>query len=198
MPRTRDWDAATYDRISAPQLAWAAEQLERLALTGDEVVLDAGCGSGKVTELLAERVPRGRVYGVDAAPSMVAHAARAALGERRDGPAPGPASSSSCPSRSTSVFSNATFHWIDDHDALFARLHAALKPGRPARRAVRRVRQHRRVPRRSLSAVAAEEPFAPYFDGWAGRGTTPSAEETAERLERAGFADVETWLQPGR
>ena len=27
------------------------------------------------------------------------------------------------------VFSNATFHWIHDHDALFAALHAAIKPG---------------------------------------------------------------------
>ncbi|MHB8695487.1 MAG: methyltransferase domain-containing protein, partial [Solirubrobacteraceae bacterium] len=77
----RDWDAATYDRISAPQQAWAAEQLSRLELTGDEVVLDAGCGSGKVTAVLADLVPRGRVYGVDAAPSMAAHAAQA-LGER--------------------------------------------------------------------------------------------------------------------
>ena len=68
---SRDWDAATYDRVSDPQLAWAREQLERLELTGDEVVLDAGCGSGRVTALLADRVPDGRVYAVDVAPSMV-------------------------------------------------------------------------------------------------------------------------------
>ena len=62
MSGTRDWDATTYDRISAPQQAWAAEQLSRLQLRGDEVVLDAGCGSGKITAVLAELVPRGRVY----------------------------------------------------------------------------------------------------------------------------------------
>jgi trans-aconitate 2-methyltransferase len=72
-----DWDAATYDRVSGPQEAWAQEQLARLPLQGDEVVLDAGCGSGRVTRMLIERVPRGRVYGVDAAPSMVAHSAQA-------------------------------------------------------------------------------------------------------------------------
>ena len=39
---SRDWDAASYDRVSDPQLGWALEQLERLPLAGDEVVLDAG------------------------------------------------------------------------------------------------------------------------------------------------------------
>ncbi len=74
-PGRLDWDAATYDRISEPQLQWAREQISRLELSGDEVVLDAGCGSGRVTALLADLVPRGRVYGVDVAPSMAAHAA---------------------------------------------------------------------------------------------------------------------------
>nr|MBA3305289.1 class I SAM-dependent methyltransferase [Thermoleophilaceae bacterium] len=72
----RDWDAATYDRVSGPQVAWARGVLDRLALNGDETVLDAGCGSGRVTQMLAERLPRGRVIAVDAAPSMV-HEARA-------------------------------------------------------------------------------------------------------------------------
>ncbi|HLY50163.1 MAG TPA: class I SAM-dependent methyltransferase, partial [Solirubrobacteraceae bacterium] len=80
-PASRDWDAASYDRVSDPQYGWALEQLERLPLAGDEVVLDAGCGSGRVTVELARRVPRGRVYGVDVAPSMAAHA-RQALGDR--------------------------------------------------------------------------------------------------------------------
>src|SRR5215469_12956715 len=78
---SRDWDAATYDRISEPQQQWAREQLDRLALADNEVVLDAGCGSGRVTALLADMVPRGRVYAVDVAPSMAEHARRA-LGDR--------------------------------------------------------------------------------------------------------------------
>jgi trans-aconitate 2-methyltransferase len=81
-PADRDWDAVTYDRVSDPQLAWALEQLERLELRGDEAVVDAGCGSGRVTALLADRVPQGRVYAVDVAPSTVEHA-RAALGRKR-------------------------------------------------------------------------------------------------------------------
>src|SRR5581483_3100376 len=127
MSPSRDWDAGTYDRISAPQQAWAAEQLERVELAGDEVVLDAGCGSGKITAALADLVPRGTVYAVDAAPSMVRHT-QEALGHR---------AVAMCqdlvqvalPEPVDLVFSNATFHWIPDHDALFAALHRNMKPG---------------------------------------------------------------------
>ena len=70
----RDWDAATYDRVADPQEEWAREVIDRLDLSGDETVLDAGCGSGRVTRLLVERLPRGRVIGVDASPSMIERA----------------------------------------------------------------------------------------------------------------------------
>jgi trans-aconitate 2-methyltransferase len=189
---TKDWDATTYDRISAPQQRWAAEQLDRLDLTGDEVVLDAGCGSGKITLELARRVPRGRIYGVDAAPSMVRHA-REALGDRAtilcqdlvDLALPEPVDV---------IFSNATFHWIPDHDALFAALHRSMKPGA---RLLAQCGGRGNIDefRRTADEVAHEEPFAPYFTQWRGVWNYAGAEETAERLRRAGFTDVETWLE---
>ena len=55
----RDWDARTYDRVADPQTRWGSAVLDRLPLDGDERVLDAGCGTGRVTELLAARLPRG-------------------------------------------------------------------------------------------------------------------------------------------
>jgi trans-aconitate 2-methyltransferase len=189
----RDWDAGTYDRVSEPQFGWALEQLERLELQGDEVVLDAGCGSGRVTALLADRVPRGRVYGVDVAPSMAEHAA-AALGER---------ATVLCqdlvevrlPELVDVVFSNATFHWVADHDALFAALHRALKPGG---RLVAQCGGRGNIDRfrRTADQVARAEPaFAPYFADWQGPWNYADAPETAERLRAAGFTDVQTWLE---
>ncbi len=188
----RDWDAATYDRISAPQQAWAAEQLDRLELTGDEVVLDAGCGSGKVTAELVRRVPRGTVYAVDAARSMVRHA-QEALGERatvlcQDLVA------LALPEPVDVVFSNATFHWISDHEALFAALHRNMKP-RARLLAQCGGRGNIDAFRQTAETVAAEEPFAPYFVGWRKPWNYATAQETSDRLRRAGFDEVSCWLE---
>lgn len=187
-----DWDAATYDRISGPQQRWAAEQLDRVHLAGDETVLDAGCGSGKITLELARRVPRGTVYGVDAAPSMVRHA-QAALGDR---------GTALCqdlvrldlPERVDVVFSNATFHWILDHEALFAALHRNMKPGA---RLVAQCGGRGNIDefRRAADEVAFAEPFAAHFRGWRRPWNYATAEETEARLARAGFTDISCWLQ---
>jgi trans-aconitate 2-methyltransferase len=189
---SRDWDAGTYDRISAPQQAWAAEQLERLELAGDEVVLDAGCGSGKITAELADRVPHGTVYAVDAAPAMVSHTLQA-LGDRAvvmcqdlvDLALPEPVDV---------AFSNATFHWIKDHDALFAALHRNLKPGG---RLVAQCGGRGNIDtfRRLAEEVAEEAPFAPYFHDWQRPWNYAAAAETTDRLRRAGFEEVECWLE---
>ena len=63
--RSADWDAASYHQVAAPHPAWGASVLERLELRGDEVVLDAGCGSGRVTADLLQRLPSGRVIAAD-------------------------------------------------------------------------------------------------------------------------------------
>jgi trans-aconitate 2-methyltransferase len=68
---TRDWDAASYQRVSLPHEEWARSILDRLELSGEETVLDAGCGSGRVTSLLIEHLPGGTVIAVDGSPSMV-------------------------------------------------------------------------------------------------------------------------------
>jgi trans-aconitate 2-methyltransferase len=192
---SRDWDAGTYHRVSDPQFGWALEQLDRLELTGDEVVLDAGCGSGRVTAELVDRLPRGGVYGVDVAPSMVEHARRA-LGAK---------ATILCqdlielelPESVDVVFSNATFHWIHDHEALFAALHQALKPGGRLLAqcgGLGNIDAFRRI----ADAVAAKEPFARHFEDWQRPWNYASAEETAERLTSAGFIEAETWLEPKR
>jgi trans-aconitate 2-methyltransferase len=189
----RDWDAATYDRVSDVQLRWALEQLARLDFRGDEVVLDAGCGSGRVTALLADRVPRGRVYAVDVAPSMAEHTRRA-LGDRatvycQD------LVELSLPEAVDVTFSNATFHWIHDHDALFGALHRAIKPGG---RLLAQCGGTGNIDsfRELAEMVAHQQPFEPYFRVWHKPWYYASAEETDARLVRAGFKNVSCWLEP--
>lgn len=189
----QDWDAATYHAVSAPQQRWAGEQLGRVTLRGDEVVLDAGCGSGKVTAMLAELIPNGRLYAVDAAPSMVAHT-QALMGDRVTALCQDLAELS-LPEPVDAVFSNATFHWIPDHPKLFAALAANMKPGAQLVAQCGGTGNIDRL-RRAADAVSAESPFAEHFAGWQRVWNYAGAEITAERLRAAGFVDVRCWLEP--
>jgi trans-aconitate 2-methyltransferase len=192
---TREWDAETYDRVSDAQVEWAGKVLDRLPLRGDETVLDAGCGSGRVTALLVERLPRGHVTGVDSSPEMADYA-RAALGDRATILA-GDLTELELDSPVDAVFSNAVFHWIPDHDRLFARLFAALKPGG---RLVAQCGGAGNIEAflSLVDEVAAREPFAEHFEGFARTWWSAGPEETEARLRRAGFDQVRAWLEPSR
>jgi trans-aconitate 2-methyltransferase len=189
----REWDADTYDAVSDPQFSWGMEVLERLRLRGDEAALDAGCGSGRVTAELAKRLPEGRVVAVDASEAMIAKA-RGRLGDSvsyliSD------LSELEAPEPVDLVFSTATFHWILDHDRLFARLRAALRPGG---RLVAQcggegnVAEHAKV----IAAVAARPEFAAHLGEMTGIWNFAAAEETERRLREAGFSEVRCWLEP--
>src|SRR5690242_11602792 len=71
---SREWDSSAYDRISGPQFRWGKRVLERVSLLGHERVLDAGCGTGKLTAELLETLPQGRVTGLDLSRNMLRRA----------------------------------------------------------------------------------------------------------------------------
>lgn len=189
----REWDAETYDSVSDPQFEWGMEVLERLQLHGDEAALDAGCGSGRVSEQLLARLPEGSLLAVDGSEAMIAKA-RERLGERASYLVADLAELE-VPEPVDLVFSTATFHWLPDHDRLFAHLRAALKPGG---RLVAQCGGAGNVARHTeaIAAAAARPEFAPHFEQMTGMWNFATAEETSERLECAGFAAVRCWLQP--
>jgi trans-aconitate 2-methyltransferase len=190
MPMPRDWDASTYNRVSAPLEAMGREVLDRLTLRGDERVLDAGCGSGRVSRAILDRLPDGHLIAVDGSPAMIEQA-RAALppevelhvvdlvelqvDETVD-----------------AILSTATFHWIADHDRLFARLHAALRPGGEL---VAQCGGEGNVAavKAAGHAIGRREPFAPHLAGWAEDWNFQTPEATEARLRAAGFVDVWCW-----
>jgi trans-aconitate 2-methyltransferase len=190
--RTRDWDAATYDRVSTPQVRWALEVLDRLPLNGDETVLDAGCGSGRVTQMLQERLPDGKVIAVDASPSMV-EKAQEALGPEAE-VFVCELTELELQEAVDAVFSNAVFHWIPDHDQLFKRLFAALEPGG---RLVAQCGGAGNIDRFHgiMREVADAPPFDEYIGGWEGPWNYAGPAETGARLAAAGFTDAQCWLQ---
>lgn len=191
MSRVRDWDGRSYDRLANFQEQLGREVLDRLQLRGDETVLDAGCGSGRVTQALVDRLPRGRVIGVDGSPDMIAVAK-----ERL------PAGTEllvqdlvelTVAEPVDAILSTATFHWIADHPALFAALHRALKPGGRLVAQCGGVGNVAAV-HAAAAAVAQDDAYREYLDGWRGPWNFATAEATERRLAAAGFTQVSASL----
>jgi trans-aconitate 2-methyltransferase len=187
----RDWDATSYDQVGAPVQAFGRALLDRLRLRGDETVLDAGCGSGGVTRELVQRLPAGRVIGVDASPSMIERA-RQSLGDAADLRV-ADLLALELESPVDAVFSSATFHWIADHDRLFARLFAALRPGG---RLLAQCGGKGNIAGvvSALDVVGAQPPFDGHLNGSRGVWNFAGPDETVARLERPGFVDAEAGL----
>jgi trans-aconitate 2-methyltransferase len=172
------WDAATYERVADPQSEWAREIVARSGIQHGDVVLDAGCGGGRVTRQLLELTPN--VIAVDTDPAMVERA-RATL------PASVPVIRQNLldlelVEKVDVVFSCAVFHWITDHERLFERLHSVLRPGG---RLVAQCGGHGNI--QNVLDVVGERP---------GRWRYATPEETEDRLRGAGFTDVRAWLEP--
>jgi len=187
----RDWNAASYERVSAPLEAMGRDVLDRLDLRGDERVLDAGCGTGRVTAALLDRLPRGDVVAVDGSPAMVEQA-RVRLGDDRVDVRVADLLTLELDPPADAILSTATFHWIADHDRLFERLLAVLVPG--GRLAAQcggagNVAALEAAARR----VGEREPYTEALAGWPGPWRFASPAETAERLRRLGYVDVWTW-----
>ncbi len=194
----QQWDGVSYDRISGIQQSWGAEVLARLPLDGDETVLDAGCGSGRISEMIAARVPQGRVIAVDGSASMAQAASERLAGLIAEGRAEVQVSDLlelELAAPVDAILSTATFHWISDHDRLFRRMHAALRPGG---RFVAQCGGEGNIDglRARAREVLANVPYAERFVGWRNPWNYAAAEVTRERLLAAGFASAQTWLTP--
>jgi len=193
-----NWDAGRYHRVAQPHAKWGASVLDRLELAGDEIVLDAGCGSGRVTAQLLERLPNGKVIAADQSAAMLAEA-RTTLARweaqvtfleadllQIDQILETPVNV---------VFSTAVFHWIADHPRLFTALRRVLQPdGYMVAQCGGAGNLAEFM--RAADAVAARSPFERILGGLDLWRFFYTPEETEARLLAAGFARARAWLEP--
>lgn len=187
------WQGQLYDQVSAPQFRWGADVVDRLGPVlghGPVTVFDAGCGSGRVTELLLDRAPEASVVAGDASLSMLEAAGERLAGLRDrvqfvpvdlDGDL---TTSLDRHAPFNAVMSTGTFHWVHDHRRMYAGLYEMLGPGgvlvgqcggADSVREIRDVLEDMGYDWRSFNHYA-------------------DAEETADWLKGVGFTDVWTWL----
>lgn len=192
------WDASSYHAVSAPHQEWGPRVMDRLSLRGDETVLDAGCGSGRVTRLLAQRLPRGRVVAVDGSAQMVEEA-RANLADlvaaKRAEVHHQDLLELALADPVDAVFSSAVLHWVLDHERVFERLRAALAPG--GRMSLQcGGAGNIATATAAMAQVAREDPYRGHLGGRREDWLFAGAKETTARLVAAGFRDVRAWLEP--
>src|SRR5919205_540673 len=190
-----EWDAQAYDRLGSPMQSWGETIVAGLDLRGDETALDLGCGSGRLTELLARRLPRGRVVAVDRSANMLAQAR-----ERLEPNFGDHVEYLQCSLDELDLdgvaelaFSNAALHWIRDHPRLFQAIFRALRPGG---RLVAQCGGGSNIARLRERAgrLMASDPYRPYFGDWPGPWEFAAPDTPRQRLEAAGFTDISTSL----
>jgi ubiquinone/menaquinone biosynthesis C-methylase UbiE len=169
----------------------------RLQLRGDETLLDAGCGTGRLTAELLHALPNGQVVALDVSQNMLRSAReylQPQFGERAQFVA---ADLPHIPFENAfdGVVSTAAFHWVLDHDLLFRNLYGALRPsgwlqaqcgGGPN---IAQLRER-------IAALAASPPYAPYLADFPSPWFFQNAEGAADTLGRSGFVEIETGLVP--
>jgi trans-aconitate 2-methyltransferase len=181
----REWDADAYDRLPVPMTRWGETVVGWLDLSGDECVLDAGCGTGKVTSFLLRRLPHGTVVALDGSTAMIDHARERLAGDGRVEFVVADLERSLPLDRPVdAILSTATFHWIPDHDALFGNLAGVLRGGG----------QLAAQCGGAGNTVSLEAALRDIGADFGGRKHFASPEETAARLAAAGFTDIECWL----
>lgn len=182
---TREWDAVTYDALPLPHEQWGQRVLGRMRLAGDERVLDAGCGTGRDGAALLTRWPGVHLIGVDGSEQMIS-AARDRLGPRAELHVADLTRPLPVAEPVDAVMSVAAFHWISDHDLLFANLAAVMRPG--ARLTSDCGGQGQlAVMTAALVEVTGSGKFGTSFKG---------VDETRASLERAGFVVEDVRLRP--
>ncbi len=191
-----EWDATAYDKLSDPQFSWGMKLLATLPLRNDETVLDAGCGSGRLTEELLKRLPNGRVIALDLSGNMLqtaqerlAWAGDRVIFQRCD------LSNFRLPEPVDGIFSNAAFHWVADHDSMFPSLFRALKPGGWLIAQFGGEGNLAKLKSRTRE-LCNVEPFAKYMKEFSDGAHYETETATRHRMESAGFADVQTARHP--
>ncbi len=198
----REWNAGVYHRVSDPQFEWGLKVLNRLQLRGDETVLDAGCGTGRLTAELLRRLPRGRVVALDVSQNMLGTAEehlKPEFGERVTFLSADVgnliAEHPTLANHFDGIFSTATFHWVLDHQQLFDNLFRALRPDGWIHAQCGGGPNLARLLQR-FEVLASSEKFLPFFSKTRSPWTYANDTGTAERLLRAGFTNVETSMEP--
>jgi len=189
------WDARTYDKVSSNvQLEWGRRLLEKRRWIGNEIVMDAGAGSGNLTKILADKVPQGYVYAVDADYNMVQQAKAdlsncgnvQVIHSRMD--------KVILPTELDVIFSNAALHWVLDQEDVFLHFWQLLKPNGGELLIDYGGHGNLERPISVIFKIMQSEQFKEHFANWKPSWYFPKPNETERLLQKVGFKEIQVGL----
>lgn len=197
------WSPAQYDRYAAERRQPFYDLLALVPPRPGRRVVDLGCGTGELTKVLHERTGARSTLGLDRSRAMLERsAAFAGAGLTFAARDIGELGASGEDGGVDLLFSNAALQWLDDHEALLARLAATLAPG--GELAVQMPANHDHASHLVAAEVAREPPFVAWFPEGPRRSPVLSPSTYATWLHRLGFQEQHVRLQvyghvlPGR
>jgi trans-aconitate 2-methyltransferase len=188
-----EFDAEKYTKASSHQKEWGKKLISELSLKGNEKILDLGCGDGGITAQLAELVPEGLVVGIDASRGMInsaekTHKAQNLRFELID------INEIDFENEFDIVISNATLHWIKDHNKLLSNVYKTLKKDGILRfnfAADGNCSTFFKVVRQVMN----EKQYAGYFNHFDWPWYMPTIDEYRKLLELSGFKERKVWSE---
>jgi trans-aconitate methyltransferase len=129
MVKSDRWDAEHYKKHSDTQFHGALDILNDYSFQGHEHILDIGCGDGKLTALIAQRLSQGEVVGIDASQNMIDNACKSYKDIKNVIFKCVPAENFVTNQTFDLIVSFFAFHWIADQEKVFRNIFHMLKPG---------------------------------------------------------------------
>ena len=190
------WDADTYDNISNIQEEWAKNIIKKRKWTGKENLLDAGCGTGRVTKIFAEKITEGNIYAIDSDPNMIEKAkdalkdfinVKVMQADLLD------ILYLNIPVKFDVIFSNAVLHWVLDHRRVFENFYDLLIPN--GQLLVQFGGYGNLQKTLSVFDRVKDLPeFSKYFSKWKFDRNYAKPKETENILKEIGYKDVKVYL----
>jgi trans-aconitate methyltransferase len=191
------WDAETYDKVSDTHEQWARKIILSKIWTGKEIIMDAGCGSGRITKILSEIVPFGKVYAIDNDQNMISKA----KDNLKDFKNVITIKSNlldidfyKTQSRFNIIFSNAVLHWILDHYKVFKRFYELLVSNGQI---LIQCGGHGNL-QKAISifdTIKGSAEFTEYFSKWKDQWYFAKPVDTEKILKEIGYRDVNVYLE---
>jgi trans-aconitate 2-methyltransferase len=164
--------------------------IEQRMWIGNEIVMDAGAGSGNLTKFLVDKVPHGQIYAIDADPNMVEQAKSNLSAYRNVRVIHSSMEHVNLPTKVDVIFSNAALHWVLDQEGVFSHFWQLLKPNGEL---LIEYGGHGNVETavRVISKLMEFSQFKEHFVNWKQSWYFPKADEIERLLENAKFRDIQ-------